>query len=209
MGPVMFVFDVSDTIPEPDARPLPREVEHPFEVRGGRIHGEVQQTIDNAARDGVLVTRAKSGSQAAGQISHAGSKRTLQFQRKAHPEPEYVAIPHRYDIVLSQDHSAEAQYATLVHELAHLYCGHLGTPDPRWWPDRHFLSHSVREFEAESVSYLVCRRLGIDTPAEEYLSGFVNQNRETPPISLECVTKVAGLVEQMGRHRMKLRQEKK
>ena len=32
MGPVMFVFDVSDTEPEKDAPPLPPEVEHPFDV---------------------------------------------------------------------------------------------------------------------------------------------------------------------------------
>jgi hypothetical protein len=29
------------------------------------------------------------------------------------------------------------------------------------------LSHDVREFEAESVSYLVCNRLGIDTASDE------------------------------------------
>jgi hypothetical protein len=209
MGPVMFVFDVSDTIPEPDAPPLPREVENPFEVSSGRIRSELQQTIDNATRDGVLVTRAKSGSQAAGEIAITESKRTLQYQRRAHPKPEYVAIPHRYDVIFAGDHSAETRYAALVHELAHLYCGHLGTPDSRWWPDRRFLTRSVEEFEAESVSYLVCRRLGIDTPAEEYLSGYINQHSETPPISLECVTKVAGLIEQMGRGRMPPREERK
>src|SRR5207248_2429484 len=57
--------------------------------------------------------------------------------------------------------SAEARYAILVHELAHLYCGHLGTPNDKWWPDRRGLPHVAREFEAESVCFLVCERLGI------------------------------------------------
>lgn len=208
MGPVMFVFDVSDTIPEPNAPKLPPEVEHPFEVRGGRVRGELQQTIANSIRDGVLVTRSKAGSQAAGRISAAASKGKLQFHRKSRTKPEYTAVPHRYDVVLSDGHSTEAQYATLVHELAHLYCGHLGTPDPKLWPDRRFLSREAQEFESESVSYLVCRRLGIDTPAEAYLSGFINRFTELPAISLECVTKVAGLIERMGRERMQPRKER-
>src|SRR5262245_47182386 len=41
MGPVMFVFDVSDTEAGEGAGSLPREVEHPFEVRGGQIGDEM------------------------------------------------------------------------------------------------------------------------------------------------------------------------
>src|SRR5260370_24524823 len=37
IGPVLFVFDVSDTAPLPNACPLPRQVEDPFQVRKGRI----------------------------------------------------------------------------------------------------------------------------------------------------------------------------
>jgi hypothetical protein len=78
--------------------------------------------------------------------------------------------------------SAEARYGTLVHELAHLYCGHLGTPNARWWPDRQNLSVAVREFEVESVSYLVCTRLGIDTASDEYLAAYVRRDPATPAI---------------------------
>src|SRR5262249_37405793 len=96
-----------------------------------------------------------------------------------------------------------------VHEIAHLYCGHLGTLDTRWWPDRQSLSDEVREFEAESVSYLLCGRFGIDSPSAEYLSGYVKNHNETPEISLDSVIKAAGLIEQMGRERLKPRQQKK
>ena len=40
-------------------------------------------------------------------------------------------------------------------KLAHLCCGHLGTPNDRWWAG---LSEQLREFEAESVCYLLLRR---------------------------------------------------
>ena len=101
--------------------------------------------------------------------------------------------------------SVETRYATLAHELAHLYCGHMGTPNDRWWPDRQNLSGTVREFEAESVSYLVCARLGIDTASEEYLAGYVSKCSATPAVSLDRVLKSVWLLEKMGRARLALR----
>ena len=41
MGPVMFVFDVSDTEPEKGAPPLPPDVEHPFDVPPGHLETNV------------------------------------------------------------------------------------------------------------------------------------------------------------------------
>jgi len=45
-GPILFVFDVSDTAPLPNARPLPPQVEDPFRVRDGKIGGQLALTID-------------------------------------------------------------------------------------------------------------------------------------------------------------------
>jgi len=70
------------------------------------------------------------------------------------------------------------------------------------------LPHEVCEFEAESVAYLICERLGIKNPSDEYLAGYMGKNEEVPSISLECVMKAAGLIEQMGRQRLKPRKEK-
>jgi hypothetical protein len=109
--------------------------------------------------------------------------------------------------LLNSQLSAAAQYATLVHELEYLYCGHLGTPNSKWWPNRRGLSHQLRELKAESVCYLLCSRLGIDNPSAEYLSQYMENHKETPAISLECVIKSAGLIEQMGRERLKPRKE--
>lgn len=71
MGPVMFVFDVSDTEPEDGALPLPLDVEQPFEVRHGRIGDEYAQTVENAKRDGIHITKREAGSQSAGEIAVA------------------------------------------------------------------------------------------------------------------------------------------
>lgn len=208
MGPVMFVFDVTATEPQEGALSLPPEVERPFEVRGGRIGNELTETIENAKRDGINVAERDAGSQSAGEIRAAQPGQRLEVLVRTQPEREYVRVPLRYQLLLNANYSTEARYATLAHELGHLYCGHLGTPDDKWWPSRLGLTHDVCEFEAESVCYLVCSRLGLDNPSDEYLSQYVQKHDETPSLSLDCVMKAAGLIEQMGRERLKPRKEK-
>jgi hypothetical protein len=204
MGPVLFVFDVSDTAPLSNAHPLPRQVENPFQVRNGKIGEELGLTIENAKRDGVRITKRADGSQRAGSIQRAAAGQYQEFTTAKKP-PKTTQVPLWFELLLNSTLSAEARYGTLVHELAHLYCGHLGTPNARWWPDRQNLSHAVREFEAESVSYLVCTRLGIDTASDEYLASYVRRCPATPPISLDRVMKSVWLLEQMGRASLGLR----
>ena len=216
MGPVMFVFDVSDTEPLPDAKPLPDAVRNPFKAKQGTINNQLDLTIENCKRDGIKIFYQKTGSQAAGSISSNPSQNTserLEFQvgKTKDGTPLYKTFPIRYQICLKEDSNGvnkTENYATLAHELAHLYCGHLGTPNKKWWPDRRGLSPVVEEFEAESVSYMVCRRLGIETPAEKYLSGYMKKGINIPElISLECLMKSAGLIEQMGYKRLKVRKD--
>ena len=204
MGPVMFAFDVSETEVDPSFtgrfKPLPIEVENPFGVRKGKLGTQLPKTIENAKRDGVAIHTARLGSQRGGAICAAKTPgMTLNFAGNI--------APVRYELELDQIAREESQYASLVHELAHLYCGHLGTPNDKWWPDRQGFPHNVREFEAESVAYMVCTRLGIDNPSERYLAGYAGQQNEVPPISLECVMKSAGRIESMGREKLKPRKE--
>jgi hypothetical protein len=208
MGPVMLVFDISDVDPEDRARPLPVEVERPFDARQGCLSGELELTIENTKRDGVSVSERDAGSQSAGELRLAEPGRHLSVVERLKPEPVHTRVPLRYELLVNAKRSGETKYATLAHELAHLYCGHLGTPNDRWWPDRRGVSPLVAEVEAESVSYVLCGRLGIDGPSGEYLGGHLGQSQETPKISLECVMKAAGLIEQMGRERLKPRKEK-
>jgi hypothetical protein len=209
MGPVMFVFDVSDTEPTEHARVLPREVECPFDAHGGEVGNELPRTKANARRDGVDVIEREAGSQSAGLVRTSLDGRHFLFEVKKGSPPERARVPLRYELLLNARHSRETRYATLCHELAHLYCGHLGTPNERWWPDRRGLALETREFEAESVCHLVCRRLSLDTKSDEYLAQFFSQNKKVPPISFDCVMKSAGLIEQMGNTRMEARKEPK
>ena len=212
MGPVMFVFDVSDTVPGAKNIPLPPEVYRPFETSKGHVTMELDRTIENAKRDGICVERTKEGSQSAGSIRSVAKNslppQEFQIGLDKFRQPIMTHIPVRYCIILNTNLSREAQYATLIHELAHLYCGHLGTPNIKWWPDRRGLGKQVVEFEAESISYLICKRLGIESTSEQYLALYMKVNQEVPAISFECVMKVSGLIEQMGKQYLKQRKEK-
>jgi hypothetical protein len=106
-------------------------------------------------------------------------------------------IPVVAEITLNSNHPNETNYGTLTHELGHLYCGHVGSPNLKWWPDRRRLDRNACEFEAESVSYLVCGRAGLDTAAAEYLHGYLYANAEVPKISLDIVFKAAKRIEAM------------
>jgi len=211
MGPIMFVFDVSDTEPMKGAPPLPAEVVRPFEVRKGHVSQELGLSVKNGKRDGIRVAERSGGSQGAGCIKEAQPGAFQKVVKRLKPVTQYVQVPVLYEILLTKEASREATYATLVHELAHLYCGHLGTPNSAWWPDRAGLSEQEMEFEAESISFLVCGRLGIEGPSAEYLAGYLRGDhaQEVPNISLERVMKAAGLIEQMGSALLKPRKEEK
>jgi hypothetical protein len=72
MGPVLFVFDVTDTEKLPGAPPLPPWVDDPFGVLAGEVGREFEQTIQNGKRDGVNISERADGSQRAGSIQVAG-----------------------------------------------------------------------------------------------------------------------------------------
>jgi len=75
-GPVMFVFDVSET----EGKPLPPHIENPFGVRKGKVGSQLSRTVENAARDGVRITKVSHGSLRAGSIGPTKTKNQfLQF----------------------------------------------------------------------------------------------------------------------------------
>jgi antirestriction protein ArdC len=114
-------------------------------------------------------------------------------------------IPLLSEITLNSNLSDEVNFATLTHELGHIYCGHIGSGGQGLWPNRANLTKNVREFEAESVSFLVCKRMGIDTPAAQYLSGYLNSNTEIPEVSLDVIFKAVQSIESMTKKRLKSR----
>ena len=91
------------------------------------------------------------------------------------------------------------RYATLVHELAHVYCGHLGSPNEKHWPSRSTEPLGVEEVEAESVVHMLLSRVDPAVEMGDYIKGYLDEAGVVPPrVSLNAMTKAAGQIEEMG-----------
>ena len=190
-GPVAFVYDLPDT---EGGKPFPEHLLQPFQTDGKLPVGIYSRTISNLYRDRVRYAEADHGTNMAGSIALARN------QEMIGTGPD--ALRARYVMLVNRNLDEGAKYATLIHELAHLYCGHLGAPDETWWPDRRGRAIGTREFEAESVTWLVCERVGIRNPSAEYLAGYLQANPGVPDISLDAVLKAAGYIEMMGQREL-------
>lgn len=200
-GPVAFVFELNDTEGE---KPLPKEVSDPFGVQGEITKNDFNRLIDNIKVDGVSYSEVDYGSNFAGFIE----KRQKDMLQKIVWGKKEICVKIFYELVTNEIHSLETKFATIAHELGHLYCGHLGTPPKcHWWNDRSYLDKNEKEFETESVCWLVCERKGIKNPSEKYLSGYLKDNKEIPKISVDSVLKAVGIIESAMQGNKKLRKE--
>ena len=154
----------------------------------------------NCARDWIAVDELPQPTRLAGFIRTASADATVDVMTGRSPDgmEKWERRSARWAITLNVSHGPATKYATLVHELAHLYCGHLGTPNKKWWPDRSHVEEPKRELRAESILWLVCERCGIENPSARYLDGYLNEQREVPSMTIKLVLKVAGHIERMG-----------
>ena len=199
-GPVRFVYDLEDTT-GPDFQGQPADLFKAV-IRGLRFVDEasLEALSDTAAKkDAILIRREDFGTNLAGQaaaVLHAAeSGRTVGSSKKN------VA----FVVSLARRLEPAQALATLAHELAHIYCGHLGRPilidsktkkpKPISWSDRRgVLTVSQREFEAEATAYLVCRRIGIETRSADYLAGYLSE-ADRHHVSYATIIRAAARIE--------------
>jgi antirestriction protein ArdC len=96
---------------------------------------------------------------------------------------------------VNRNHSLPVQFATLTHELGHLFPGHLGADKRLKVPERSQVPHTQQELEAESVAFLVCARNGINSKSETYLATYVEKNTTVDDIDLYQIMRAAGQAE--------------
>ena len=199
-GPVSFVFELSDT---EGTEPIPKEILEPYQVKGKLSDKIFNRFINNLKCDGIYYVESDHGTGSAGYIQKNNKKREVKI---VSPKKE-IWVKVLYEMVVNRNHTNETRFATIAHELGHLYCGHLSTPNPKWWADRSNLTSNEEEFEAESVCWLVCERMGIENPSAKYLSGYLNNNDTIPNISVDTVLKAVATIESMLKGGTKLRKE--
>ncbi|MGB4781281.1 MAG: hypothetical protein WBH61_04540, partial [Candidatus Methylomirabilis sp.] len=173
-GPVGLVYDLEDT----EGGPLPDTITNPFRTVGTLPQKVYDFTTQNMIRDGIKYVETDYGKGLAG--------RAVRF------------YPDLFSVHLNQTLGLTEKYSTLIHELGHIYSGHLGSSREYWWPERDGVVAESREMEAETISFLVCKRMEITTSSEAYLADYVNRHEVMPGISLETILTVAGYIENMG-----------
>jgi hypothetical protein len=176
-GPVMLVYDVLDT----EGKPLPEDVAC-FFARGCIDAQQMTRFWKRLASKCIDYRPVDAGDRQAGKI-------------KVIQRPAKDKDPTHYEITINHNHGPAVQFATLAHELAHLFLGHLGLDSYLGIPDRSTLGHAQKELEAESVSYVVCRRNGVSSKSETYLTNYVEEHSSVDTIDLYQIMRAAGQVE--------------
>lgn len=188
MSPIQFVFDLSDTEPvDPGWDEVPELAQNPFPAKGSVPLKVTRRMLENAPRHRIRIESFDGGTDLAGDVV-----------RRSGADYDFV-------VRLNGKHSETQRFGTLAHELAHVFCGHLGTTVEKLWAERGELSRETEEFEAEAVAYLVTERFHLDTGSAAYLSDFLSKGAPLPEFSLEAVLRATHLVEEMALGRVRIR----
>lgn len=182
MHPVMLVYDLDNT----EGAPLPKHFMDFNFVEGEWDDALLYRLLENADRLKILV-----------------QKKDLSTTNLGFATTKLRNDSYKMRIALHHLLPKQSQFAVLIHELAHILLGHLGTDEDKTWPCRINLSHSTVEIEAESVSHIVCDRLGIKTSADSYLASFLSTESVPESISVDLLFKVAGKIEDMTKKLLK------
>jgi len=184
MHPVKFVFDVTDTHGHDLPPDVQREIEDPFAVEG-TVSSKTWRRMQRACnRMNIHLQDTSLDASLAGDV-----------RRIPQPPPSFL-------VRLNETHDSAARFATLAHELGHLFCGHLGKAGDDFWENRNDLEHPSRELEAEAVAYLVASRMGLITASKKYLSIYLQAGAELPKYSMETILTAAGAVELMAKGKL-------
>lgn len=198
-GPVMFLFDVSQTEPLDDTEALPLDIGNPYAMTDVQDADLALHWItENAKLDGVRVSPARHRLRSAGCIGPSRNAVTQRVVAKKRPVRVELAVPVRFDTLLNNAYSPTEQLATLAHELGHLYCGHLGGTTEDWWPDRPGLGRPTQEYEAEAVARIVFRRLDPSAELPPHLDQYFSPGQPLPTGGLEQILTAAGRVIEMS-----------
>lgn len=194
--PVDFLFDVSDTKPtdnikKVDDNAIIERIIERFMYDYKRGYGFYMDNLwTNMEKQGIYYQKCPSGSELFAEI------RTDQSEDLFVPVYKDVAVLHHNYFIISVNSGLgiTEELSRIFHELAHLFCHHFTCP---WWEARP-CSKIEKEFEAETVSFLVCQRLGIKSHAVEYLADYFADNNLIPEISAELVFQAVDIIQDMA-----------
>lgn len=186
-GPVMLAYDVFGTEGEDSPEEFLKKGlgRKPFEVDGYIEKKIFNRAIEEAKAWGIKIFF-----------------KPFSFFKGGHVTTIFA---NRLEICLKEGMSKEENFAVLVHELAHLFLGHTGHRElhydgkerPYILVKRNKLTRTAEELEAETVSYLICRKIGLESRAAEYIAGYITSDEDLKQFSHEIVIKTADKIESL------------
>ncbi|SFF52649.1 Reverse transcriptase (RNA-dependent DNA polymerase) [Actinacidiphila alni] len=222
-GPYMLVYDVGDTEALPGAWPLPKAITAPVSVSSRADERDVAElwhnTETNLAPLGIRLTLVDNAASSCGRTYPSRSRGFVE-RPGSRPGDRSETYPTLFEIEVNRNLPRLDRYATLAHELGHLFCGHLGAGPGETWPDRRLRSsseatnvHARNEVEAESIAYMVLKRVDPEVRMGDYITGHLGPDQRVPElVALNLTFKAAGLIIEMGKKRIpasKLQKAKK
>lgn len=182
-GPVDFLFDIADTYnphvhsfddDKDEQQTILDKLAEPYRVRGNVPTVCMWNLCDALSFYSIYAdTKMVAGAGYAAKIELIDN-----FHKEIyiHDRGTMYKTYAKYLISINKDADDNIRFASMCHELAHLFCYHLC--QPKGWdklPERS-ISDIAEEFEAESVAYLICERLNVINPSKEYLAGYLSEN---------------------------------
>jgi len=189
-GPVMLVYDIFQT----EGKESPLEfLENGLGIKPLEVLGKIKpKTLDDAI-------------QIAQNFGIKISIKPLSFFNAGYITTIFKKGPP--EIALKEGMTYEQNLRVLIHELGHLFLGHTGHPLLRQTSKdgktkiikliNRKLNTITQELEAETISFLICKKLGLETKAAEYLAGYIRSEKDLEEFSYELVIKTADKIEEM------------
>ena len=178
MHPVMLVYALDQT----EGQEVPKHLLEFAHFEGKWNPNWITNLVENAKRHRIGVRFKELSS------THAG---------RATNDPDVGGWKMR--ITIHDKLTQPSQFGVLVHELAHVLLGHLGTDYDHWWPGRFNVDTASAEIEAETVTHIVAARFDLQGSSAAYLSGYVADAGIPQGVSIDLIAKVAGEIERMAK----------
>jgi len=193
MSPVLFLYDLEET----EGEPFPQKLLQIPDCQPRLLREVLDRTIRNAAIHGIAVRSESALPEERSSVISLTYGTRKEFARLN------IDSRMKYLLLMGEAETLEERYTLLVHGLGHIFCGHVGIDTLAWWQDRSGTDPAQADIEADSATFLVCRRRGSMTGGKQFLSILQGGEEELPALSLNGVFHATHYIEQMGKSEWK------
>lgn len=202
-GPIECMYEVSDVEKIPDMTHTPaddilKDLQRGLNVAKGEVDPEEWfNLLFNLRQYGIRIDLHFNASNAyGGYIMPDDGEHELPVVLNA--DGDAIDAPAVFFISVNADHDRANQFHTICHELGHLFCRHQSySPELQ----RQKLPLEQKEFEAETVAWLVSKRHGVSNPSEEYLAEYMEDGM-VPECSVDRILRAVNEIEKMLKRRL-------